>query len=245
MNKKQKIAYVFNVFLIIFLTIFAFHTEGQTKTNPPIEKPKVVVIDEPIIKDGINLKKLQETHQNQDIVAYVKIPDVMESIIVQADDNEYYLRRLLDGSYNIKGTPFMDFRTTFENRKILIYGHSGDYNDLPFNMLHNYKNEEYYKEHPNIYLYSMDKKYTYKIFASYLERNDYDYVNINSFRGLTWYEHITKLKNKSEYDTGVSINENSKIIILQTCDTENINVTGKYRLTIGVLIKIEDNLYEE
>ncbi len=245
MNKKHKIIFFINVFIIIAITIFAFNMNSEAKPNEPIVEPVPVVIDEPVVKDGINLSKLQEQYQNNDIVAYLKIPNVMESVIVQAADNDYYLRRLLDGSYNIKGTPFMDFRTTFEDRKVLIYGHSGDFNDLPFNMLHNYSQESYYKEHPYIYLYSMNKKYTYTIFTSYLEREDYDYVNIKSFRGLTWFEHITKLKNKSAYDTGVSINEKSKVLVLQTCDTENINVTGKYRLVIGVLTKIEDNLYEE
>jgi len=250
MNKNKKILYYSVVLFIILCVVFAFQLpklSSKTVTNVQktvvVEKPTVP--EEPVVdKTGIDIKKIQEVNQNTDVVAYIKIPDVMESTIVQANDNEYYLRRLLDGSYSIKGTPFMDYRTTFEDRKILIYGHSGNYDDLAFVALHQYEKESFYKEHSNIYLYSMTKKYTYEIFSSYLETSDYDYVNIKSFRGLSWLEHINKLKNKSNYQTNVSLSDNSKILILQTCDMENLSGTGKYRLVIGVLTKIEDNIYE-
>ena len=249
MNKRQKFLYYSGVFFIILLVILAFQIRGQSTTSfeKTIEKP--IVVDEPIVektikKTGINIKSLQESYQNNDIVAYLVIPDVMSSVVVQSSDNEYYLRRLLDGSYNIKGTPFMDYRTTFEDRKILIYGHSGDYEDLPFLVLHRYENESFYQEHPTIYLYSATKKYTYRIFSSYLETEDYDYVNIKSFRGLTWLEHIQKLQRKSDFSTNISLTDKSKVLVLQTCNTENGIVGGRYRLVVGVLTTIEDNLYE-
>ena len=72
----------------------------------------------------------------------------------------------------------------------------------------------------------------YKIYSSYIETSDYDYVNLNSFNGLSWEEHINKLKNKSLYETGIELEENDNIIILQTC---SMNEEGfqKYHLVIG------------
>ena len=163
--------------------------------------------------------------------------------IVRTNDNEYYLTHRLDHSVNVRGTPFMDFRTKFDDKKILIYGHSGGEDDLPFLLLHNYDDPEFFKAHPAIYLYSKEKKYTYQIMSVYLEKKDFDYVNINSFRGLSWKEHVEKLKNNSKYNIPVEIKDDSKILILQTCRVEGSLQGGQYKLVIGLLIKEEANNY--
>ena len=61
-------------------------------------------------------------------------------------------------------------------------------------------------------------------------------MNLDNYNGLTYLEHINKLKNKSIYDTGISLNDNSKIMILQTCNVES-GYDGSYKntLVIGVL----------
>ena len=45
--------------------------------------------------------------------------------IVQAEDNDYYLYRLLDGTWNKAGTIFMDYvnRSAFSDQNTLDYGH--------------------------------------------------------------------------------------------------------------------------
>ena len=45
--------------------------------------------------------------------------------MVQADDNNYYLYRLLDGSYNKNGTLFVDAacKADFSGRNTIIHGH--------------------------------------------------------------------------------------------------------------------------
>lgn len=165
--------------------------------------------------------------------------------IVKTIDNEYYLTHRLDHSTNIKGTPFMDYRVKEGDRKILIYGHSAyDYDkEMPFRQIYKYDDIEFLKTHPRMYLYFKEKKYTYDIFAVYLEKKDFDYVNINSFQGLTWEEHLNKLKNKSKYNVSVELNKDSKILILQTCRVDEKVQGGQYKLIIGVQTKEETNNY--
>ena len=105
---------------------------------------------------------------------------------------------------------------------------------MPFNELIPYQKEEYYKQHKDIYLYTENNKYTYSIFSSYFEGIDFDYVNINDFNGLSYKDHLYKLKNKSMYNIDMELDDNSKVIILQTC---NLDVTSKdkYQLVIGKL----------
>ena len=51
----------------------------------------------------------------------------------------------------------------------------------------------------------------------------------------TYNEHLVKYKNKSLYDTGVSVSDNDEIIILQTCSNAKKyrNYNKKYLLVIG------------
>ena len=251
MSKRKKIIYAISGLFLILLVVVASTIDTREKNKVPFIEPSTIInepihdTEEPAPKiDGVNIKFIQDTYQNTDIVGYLTIPNVMSYPIVQAADNEYYLRRLLNGSYAIKGTPFMDYRTFFGDKKVLIYGHSGETDDFPFLPLHQYDNEAFFNEHSTIYLYSIDKIYIYKVISSYIEASDYDYVNIQSFRGLTWLEHINKLKNKSQFQTDVKLTDDSKILVLQTCSMDSLYTSGKYRLVIGLLVKTEDNIYE-
>ena len=239
---KQKLVLIFGFCLIIFLLCISFFLDDKEEKRIPLNDKPIETVKEDIKKEKtVDIKKLQEHYQNEDIISFLDIPDVLSYPIVKSSDNNYYLNHQLDHSNNIKGTPFMDYRVNPGDNKVLIYGHSGNEKDLPFLVLHYYREESFYEEHPMIYLYSEDYKYSYHIISSYVETKDFDYVNINGFNGLSWSEHINKLKDKSDYKIDMPIDENSKILILQTCGyTSNTN-GGKYKLVIGLLVNVEEN----
>ena len=161
------------------------------------------------------------------------------SPILKSTTNEYYLSHDNYGNYDKKGSITMDYRVNIGDKKILLYGHSGKEQDLPFLILNKYTDESFFKMNNIIYIYdSNNTKYTYKIFSSYIETEDFDYVNIKSFNGLSWKEHLNKLKNKSLFNVNTELTDDSKIIILQTCSMVNKG-NKKYQLVIGVLINIE------
>lgn len=79
--------------------------------------------------------------KNKDIVAWIYSEGTQINYpIVQSKDNDYYLRRLLDGTYNQGGTIFMDYRNNknFEDYNTIIYGHNMKNNTM-FGTLINYK----------------------------------------------------------------------------------------------------------
>lgn len=243
-EKKKKISN-YKYFLLIFFLMFFLSLMSLQVSNTigPKQVVKKETEENITIKEGYDIDKFQNEYKNSDIIGYLEIPEVIGLPIVKTNDNAYYLTHRLDHSTNVRGTPFMDYRVSFEDKKILIYGHSGQEDDLPFMLLHKYDDVEFYKEHPTIYLYSKTKKYTYEIFSVYMEKSDFDYVNIKSFRGLTWKEHVEKLKNKSRYTIPVEITDDSKILILQTCRVEGTQQGGQYKLVIGLLTKEEANNY--
>ena len=190
-------------------------------------------------KTKIDVKSEIEKYNNPDIVGYIYIPNVLSSPILKSTTNEYYLSHDNYGNYDKKGSITMDYRVNIGDKKILLYGHSGKETDLPFLALNNYTDESFFKKNNIIYIYdSNNTKYTYKIFSSYIETKDFDYVNIKSFNGLTWKEHLNKLKNKSLFKTDTELTDDSKVIILQTCSMVNKG-NKKYQLVIGVLTNVE------
>lgn len=247
--EKKAIDSVIKYFLSLFsvFLIFCFFTFEITNTIEPkqVQAKEKSEQKEEIKKTGINISQLQSDYKNTDIIAFLEIPEVMTIPIVKTYDNNYYLTHRLDHSTNVKGTPFMDYRVKEGDKKILIYGHSGyDYDqEMPFRQLYKFDDIEFYKKHYQMYLYFKEKKYTYDIFSIYLEKKDFDYVNINSFNGLTWKEHIEKLKSKSKYSIPIELKEDSKILILQTCRVDEQVQGGQYKLVIGVQTKEEANLY--
>ena len=173
---------------------------------------------------------------NNDI--HLSKPNILETDIVQGKDNKYYLNHDLNDNEDINGSIFMDYRVNLNSNKVLIYGHSGDNKDLPFLVLNKYSNKDFFYKNNTIYIYTYNKTYIYKVFSSYIETKDFDYMNINNYNGLTYIEHINKLKDKSLFKTNIELTEKDHILILQTCSTNNnIKSKTKYQLVIAKLIK--------
>lgn len=227
--------FILPIIIIFIIFIFSFNIPKDDKT----EKIKKVdeLKEQENIKEQNNFDNLMKNYDNRNILAFVEIPNVLLEPIVQADDNEYYLNYNINNEKDINGATFLDYRINIDNsNKILIYGHSDKSKTLPFTKLSNYKDKDFFIKNPYIYLYTKDNNYKFKIFSTYIETSDFDYLNIESFNGLTWLEHLKKLKNKSFYETNVEVEDNKKIIILQTCsfDNEYKNYSQKYHLVMGI-----------
>lgn len=230
---------ILKVFIIILLLILVISLSIETKHDNKIIKytikDEVKVYDTNILKLSVNINDFQNKYNNKEINGYIEIPGVLKTPFAKTNNNNYYLEHDLYKNKNHKGTIFMDNRTNFNDRKVIIYGHSGNFKDLPFLKLNNYIKEDYYKKHKYIYIASKEVTYTYEIFSSYIETEDYYYINIKDFNGLSWEEHLKQLKDKSLYKTNANIDKDSKIIILQTCSTNNVG-HNRFQLVMGVLI---------
>lgn len=232
---KKKILTIISILLIICsLTLCIKFYVDNNASHKVTKTTKVVKVKKD--DDKVDITKLQNEYNNSDIIAYIEIPNVLSTPVVQTSDNDYYLSHDLRKNYDIKGSVYLDYRNKLNDKKILLYGHSGKEQELPFLQLNKYIDESFYKEHKYIYLHTKEEKRKYLIFSSYIETEDYDYVNLNSFNGLSWTEHLNKLKNKSNYKVDVNIDDNSKIIILQTCSMNNERI-GNFHLVIGLEIR--------
>jgi sortase B len=106
---------------------------------------------------------------NPDYVGWLKIDGTnIDFPIVRGDDNIKYLTTTFKGDENVLDAVFMDYRNTGDDvPHIIIYGHQArdeQDNRLLFGSLHEFLNEQYLSEHPNIIFMENDSMYKYEIF---------------------------------------------------------------------------------
>ena len=228
---KKKLEIIIPILLLIYLAAIVEVNPRYLK-EIPVEKNKVV--DKVKQNNNISITELRKKYNNQDIVAYVKIPGVLGEPIVQTTDNEYYLHHDITKQDNIIGANFLDYRNNLDtDKKLLIYSHSDPEQTLPFVVLKYYNDEKFFNNHKYIYLIDSNKARKYEVFASYIETEDFDYVNLKSFGSLTYGGHLNKLKAKSYVKSDVEVGEDSKVLILQTCSFVDIDANTKYQLVMG------------
>lgn len=232
---KKKISIILILLLSILLGIFLYFHCPKTIEKEPLQEIIPVVEKEETVNYEEIINNLKNTYNNPEIIAVIRIPNVLEEAIAQTSDNDYYLHYDLYKNQNIVGASFLDYRNKIrEDKKLLIYGHSDPEGQLPFVKLTNYNKKEFLKENPYIYLLDKDGERKYEVFSSYIETSDFDYVNLNSFNGLSYKEHLEKLKKKSFVSTKVSLEEDSRVLILQTCSFDSrIQAKTKYQIVVA------------
>ena len=187
-------------------------------------------------KGSDKINKLKEEYNNNEIVMYLEIPNALTVPVVQTENNDFYLNHDISKKDSSSGAVFLDYRNkSLNDKKIIIYGNNKFDRALPLSKLLDYKDEKFFKEHQYINVYTDSGKKTYKVFSSYIEKENFDYVNLQGYTELGYYEHLLDLKEKSLYETDAKINENSKIIIIETCTLEDgCDANPSYQLVIGV-----------
>lgn len=215
---------------ILFSIPFVNKKEQKEKVHTTVSSPK-----ENTVKENKYEQLIRDYPQN--VIAFIEIPGVFIQPVAQTTDNDYYLTHNVWQEEDSNGAIYLDYRIHLDQSpKFIIYGHSDPKLSLPFASLARYDDESFFYENNIIYLYTKEKTYTFQVFSSYVETSDFDYLNLESYNGLTWLEHLQKLKNKSQYQTGLSLEENKKVLVLQTCsfDAKYKNYRQKYRVVVAI-----------
>lgn len=179
--------------------------------------------------------------KNGDLIGWIRIDDPVNISypLMQSKDNKFYLRRLFTKEHNILGSIFMDYNCSsrLSDDNTIIYGHNTK-NGSMFGGLKKWKEKKEFKKNPYFYLYTPDGlSYQYQICSITVtdaRSSDYklDFEDDEEF--LAWEAEIQK---NSLYDTGVSLNEHSRIVTLSTCT----NRIEDERLVVhGVQVKVRE-----
>ena len=138
--------------------------------------------------------------------------------VVQWQDNQYYLHRLLDGSYSDNGSLFLDFRNAsdFSDFNSVIYGHHMKSGAM-FGELSRYKTQDYYDEHPVMYLLTQKQNYRLDIAAGFVTDAEADLYRVKTDEADK-QQFIADALEHSDFVSGVELSADDRLVVLSTCD---------------------------
>ena len=185
---------------------------------------------------------------NGDVIAWIYGANThINYPVVQGSDNDYYLRHLLDGTWNDNGSIFMDCANSadFSDQNSLIYGHNMTSGAM-FSNLVKYKQQAYYDQHPYLYMLTPQQSYKLHLFAGVIvDASGYildgngqvAYSDCSVYQFQLTQEFLQQMVNHSTFrpTTGVP-SADSHIVTLSTCTYEFKNV--RY-VVLGVLEPIQ------
>lgn len=162
--------------------------------------------------------------QNPDIIGWIYSPDTpINYPIAQSEDNDYYLRRLTDGTRNTAGTIFVDFRNSadFSDRNTLVYGHNMK-NDTMFGTLSEYDSQSYYESHRTLWLLTPEQSWKLEPIAGFVTRADSDsYTLFESREELVGY--LEEALTRSGFESEVDPEQTERIVTLSTCTYQGVD----------------------
>ena len=175
--------------------------------------------------------------KNGDIVGWLYCEDTPINLpVVQSSDNDHYLRRLLDGSWNTAGTLFVDCRNSadFSDANTVIYGHNMK-NKTMFGTLSYYREQSYFEEHPVMWLLTPNGNYKVEPVAGYITPTTSDVYSFDQSDEEV-LATVRQAVESSTFTSGIEISDGDRFLTLSTCSYEYDN--ARYVL-IGRLVPLE------
>ena len=218
---------VYYLLLIVFLGVFAFSAykigsylwdkrESDQVTEKAAQHVQVEEEDDEPIMIEVDFEALQEI--NDDIIAWIYCPDTQINYpVVQGSDNDYYLKHLLDGTWNENGTIFMDYQgaADFSDTNNILFGHHMKSGAMFANLM-KYKDQSFYDAHPVMYLFTPEQNYRLDLFAGVVvDANDGIYTYDVSAEQL-----LDDYAARSTFTANVSVSGEHPIVTLSTCSYE-------------------------
>ena len=137
--------------------------QGEASASAPEEEKPLGPMEQ---LAQIDLAALQEI--NPDVIGWIEIPDTELSYpIMQGKDNQYYLNRTWDRKHSSAGSIFMDCNSSaaLDQFHAIIYGHRMNDSSM-FGTLRNYRDPDFWPEHPSVYVATAEGVYRYDLFSA-------------------------------------------------------------------------------
>lgn len=172
-----------------------------------------------------------------DLFGWLKISGTqIDHPVMQSDDEVrgeryYYLHRDYTGQQSEAGSLFVENASSCfpQDDNTVIYGHNMS-NGLNFGILEQYKDAEFYRNHPLIQYDTIYETGTYQIAAVLITRILYQ--DEEGFRYYRFYNYHTEqefqectdfVKENQLYDTGEQLQYGDQLLMLSTCEYSKPN----------------------
>lgn len=160
---------------------------------------------------------------NQDTIGFIKVMGTnINYPFVQTIDNDYYLNKSYDKTYNNAGWIFLDYRNNeFNDKNTIIYGH-GRINGTMFGSLKDTLKSSWQNNKDNyIIKISTEKENSiWQIFSVYKIATTSDYLQ-TTFNDNEFESFINLIKGRSSYNFETNVTNEDKVLTLSTCYNDN------------------------
>ena len=239
-KEKKKLKLPLKIFLLICICVFSYSVYNiiyWVKSNNDLKELETGVFAEVVqeieeengeVVKTIDFDKL--TQINSDVIGWISIENTgINYPILQANDNEYYLKKDLYKKNNSCGSIYLDCNTNkdFSEQNTVIYGHhltrGGMFTELDKIYNGELGNEVY------IQIYTLENSYKYQVIASYIAKPSLEIVKKN-FKNNEKEQYLENAINKSKIEFKKLENMEENILTLVTCHGTQRTVVNAIRV---------------
>ena len=243
MKKKTKVIIAL-VILVLSIIGIIYSTTNIAIWTYSVKKNEIIITElkkEIIVNDDkvtINFNNLK--NKNSDTIAYLKVPGTnIDYIVLQGNNNQYYLNHNFNKEYNVAGWVFIDYHNKVDgtDKNLVIYGHNTK-DDSMFGSLKNVLTDNYYHNaSKEITFITKDTTYTYKVFSSYEVKPEDFYINTSFNNDQEYINFLNTINERSKYAYDEELNKDSKILTLSSCKGR-----GEKRIVLHAVLKSEEKI---
>ena len=224
---KKIIINICGILAVGFIVIIAYSGYQLWKINTDYAKEaeihKLVLEYKPeqsniISEEIVNQNVIDLRKKYPDLVGWVTIPNTkIDYPFLQYKDNDYYLRRDINGVYGLSGTIFMDYRCEkdFTSQNNIIYGHHMK-NESMFGSLNLFNDSQFFNENMKGIIYLPNDTLMLEIFA-YMVVSPNNKEIYNPVLSDTYFEYVKK---NARYYRDMELTNSTQIVTFSTCSYE-------------------------
>lgn len=255
-KKKKKLSkagrLILDLILVISLSVAAYsgyrlwkETEKYRVAKKSYDDLRDTVIvtpaqnaDEGLAERVIDWDALAAIDSN--IAAWIELEgSTIDYPVVHGTDNSWYLKHLMDGTYNDSGTVFIDSGNSadFSDRNTVLYAHHMLDDPLMFAEVENYKEQSYYDTHKTFLIHTPEAEYEMYPVAGYVTQGTAGYVRLQFASDEDYMEYVNSFLVRSTFVSDETITAADQMLMLSTC---SYDVTDGRYVLIGKLVRKEN-----
>ena len=196
---------------------------SDEQTEAPIHTPTEAPTEAPAPPIDWVAVYNQMKEQNPDYIGWIFVGGTkIYYPVVQAEDNDYYLHRLFDGTPNFSGTIFADYRCddVFKSGHTILYGHNM-YDGSMFANLRYYEGEWFYRIYPKFTVYTEEGELTFEIFSVYVTDPGSDTYITRFGSDESYVQWLKERQEKSHININMELDASTVTLTLSTCVNKN------------------------
>ena len=185
---------------------------------------------------SVDFEGLQEV--NSCVIGWIYSEGMVISYpVVIGTDNLYYLSHSVRGTESAYGTVFADSGNSpsFSDPNTILYAHRMNDGSM-FGTVTEYKKQEYYDEHPVMWLATLSQNYRVDIYSCYCTASDSEAYTLRFSDVDSYADWLAETVEKSVIETDIVPNITSHVLTLSTCSYE---FNGARTVVHGILMPVQ------